>query len=83
MQLVGQVLAPGVTRRGEIVEQEEKLAEGYELGRRLVRATKPTAQQPLTPDSQPLTPLFSKEMRRWSLNMYLLTHAARPQIQWW
>ncbi len=50
MQLVGQVLAPGVTRRGEIAEKEEKLAEGYELGRRLVRATEPTAQQPPTPN---------------------------------
>jgi multimeric flavodoxin WrbA len=36
VQLVGQVLAPGVTLRGEVENQEEKLRESYELGARLV-----------------------------------------------
>ncbi len=37
MELAGKVLVPGVGRRGEIEEKEEKLREGYELGRRLAR----------------------------------------------
>jgi multimeric flavodoxin WrbA len=37
MELVGQVLVPGVSRRGEIRGREDKLREGYELGQRLVR----------------------------------------------
>ncbi len=36
MNLVGQVIVPGVSRKGEILEKEERLAEGYELGRRLI-----------------------------------------------
>jgi multimeric flavodoxin WrbA len=37
MELVGKVLVPGVTRRGEIKKRKERLREGYELGKRLVR----------------------------------------------
>ena len=37
MEIVGKVLVPGVTRRGEIKNKEEKLREGYALGKRLVR----------------------------------------------
>ena len=36
MELVGEVLAPGVTLRGEVAEQEERMAEAFELGRKLV-----------------------------------------------
>ncbi len=36
MNLVGKIIAPGVGHRGEILDKEEHLAEGYELGRRLV-----------------------------------------------
>jgi len=37
MELVGKVLVPGVTRKGEIIEKVAKLKEGYELGKTLVR----------------------------------------------
>jgi multimeric flavodoxin WrbA len=37
MNLIGTILVPGVSRKGEILEKEAKLQEGYELGRRLVR----------------------------------------------
>lgn len=37
MDLVGQVLAPGVGPRGAILEQEEVLAQADDLGRRLAR----------------------------------------------
>jgi multimeric flavodoxin WrbA len=37
LELVGRVLAPGVTRRGEVAAQPARLAEAYELGRRLAR----------------------------------------------
>ena len=37
MNLVGKVIVPGVSRKGEIQEKGESLAEGYELGRKLVR----------------------------------------------
>lgn len=37
IELVGKVLAPGVTRKGEIAGQEDKLREAYELGRALAR----------------------------------------------
>jgi hypothetical protein len=37
MELVGKVLVPGVTRRGEIIEKVAKLKEGCELGKTLVR----------------------------------------------
>ena len=37
VELMGKVLVPGVTGRGDILERAERLAEGYELGRRLVR----------------------------------------------
>ena len=35
MELAGQLLAPGVTRRGEVAKRAETLAEAYELGRRI------------------------------------------------
>jgi len=37
MELVGKVLVPGVARKGEIRGREQKLREGYELGKRLAR----------------------------------------------
>jgi multimeric flavodoxin WrbA len=37
MDLIGAILAPGVTRKGEITEKEAKLQEAYELGKTLVR----------------------------------------------
>ena len=41
IDLVGKVVVPGVTRRGEIREQEARLQEAYELGRRLGRDARP------------------------------------------
>ncbi len=35
IELAGQVLVPGVSRKGEIAGREEKLREAYELGKRL------------------------------------------------
>jgi multimeric flavodoxin WrbA len=37
MNLIGTILVPGVNRKGEILEKEAKLQEGYELGRKLAR----------------------------------------------
>jgi hypothetical protein len=37
MNLIGTIIVPGVTRKGEIIAKKEKLAEGYELGRRLAQ----------------------------------------------
>ena len=37
MNLIGAILVPGVTRKGEIREKEAKLQEGYELGKKLAR----------------------------------------------
>jgi multimeric flavodoxin WrbA len=37
MNLIGEILVPGVTRKGEITEKEAKLQEAYELGKRLAR----------------------------------------------
>jgi multimeric flavodoxin WrbA len=37
MNLIGTILVPGVTRKGEIIEKKAQLQEGYELGKRLVR----------------------------------------------
>jgi multimeric flavodoxin WrbA len=37
MKLVGQVIAPGVGEKGDILREQEKLNEGYELGRTVVR----------------------------------------------
>ena len=37
MHLVGKIIVPGVSRKGEILEKEEIMEEGYELGRRLGR----------------------------------------------
>ncbi len=37
MNLAGQVLAPGVGGKGEILKKEKSLAAAYELGRKLVR----------------------------------------------
>jgi multimeric flavodoxin WrbA len=37
MNLIGTILVPGVSRKGEIIEKEDKLQKGYELGRRLAR----------------------------------------------
>ena len=37
MNLIGAILVPGVTRKGEIKEKEAKLQEGYELGKKLAR----------------------------------------------
>ncbi len=37
ISLVGQIIAPGVTRRGEILEKTERLEEAFELGRRLAK----------------------------------------------
>lgn len=48
LELVGQVLAPGVTRRGEVAKQAARLAEAYELGRRLV-ATPRSSVTPARP----------------------------------
>ena len=39
MELIGRVLAPGVTRRGEIAEKPDKLGEAYDLGRRLAKTS--------------------------------------------
>jgi multimeric flavodoxin WrbA len=35
MNLIGTILVPGVTRKGEIEEKEAKLQEAYELGKKL------------------------------------------------
>ena len=37
MDLIGTILVPGVTHKGEIKEKEATLQEGYDLGRRLAR----------------------------------------------
>jgi multimeric flavodoxin WrbA len=37
MNLVGQVIVPGVGEKGAVMEKEESLEAAYELGRRLVR----------------------------------------------
>jgi multimeric flavodoxin WrbA len=37
MNLIGTILVPGVTRKGEIKEKEAKLQEAYELGKKLAR----------------------------------------------
>jgi multimeric flavodoxin WrbA len=37
IDLVGTVIAPGVTKRGEVRQKEATLQEAYELGRRLAR----------------------------------------------
>jgi multimeric flavodoxin WrbA len=37
MDLIGTILVPGVSRKGEILEKEDKLQEGYELGKKLAR----------------------------------------------
>jgi multimeric flavodoxin WrbA len=37
INLIGKILVPGVTRKGEIVEKEDCLEEAYNLGRRLAR----------------------------------------------
>ena len=37
MNLIGAILVPGVTRKGEIKEQETKLHEAYTLGKKLAR----------------------------------------------
>jgi len=37
MRLVGQILVPGVTRRGEILERPDRLEEARQLGRNLLR----------------------------------------------
>jgi multimeric flavodoxin WrbA len=38
MKLAGQVIVPGVSQKGDILKYEERLAEGYELGKRTVMA---------------------------------------------
>lgn len=35
MKLIGKIIVPGVSRKGEIFEKAERLEESYELGRRL------------------------------------------------
>ena len=40
MEFAGQVLAPGVGEKGEILEKPERLEEGFELGRRLAAGRK-------------------------------------------
>jgi multimeric flavodoxin WrbA len=37
MSLIGTILVPGVTRKGEIIKKREKLQEAYELGKKLAR----------------------------------------------
>jgi multimeric flavodoxin WrbA len=37
MNLIGTILVPGVTRKGEMKEKEAKLQEAYELGKKLAR----------------------------------------------
>jgi multimeric flavodoxin WrbA len=37
LRLVGQVIVPGVTHRGEVAEKTEHLAGSYELGRKLIK----------------------------------------------
>lgn len=37
MELVGRVIVPGVSERGDILKQEKSLAAGYELGQKLIR----------------------------------------------
>ena len=37
MNLIGTILVPGVTKKGEILEKEDLLQEAYDLGRRLAR----------------------------------------------
>ena len=41
MELAGQVLAPGVTARGEVLEHADRLEEARELGRRLAKIPRP------------------------------------------
>ena len=43
MDLVGRVIAPGVTKRGEVADRPERLREARELGAALVRAGSPPA----------------------------------------
>jgi len=38
MNLVTKIIVPGVSRKGDILEKEDRLQEAYELGRRLGRA---------------------------------------------
>jgi multimeric flavodoxin WrbA len=37
MNLIAKILVPGVSRKGDILKKEDRLAEGYTLGRRLAR----------------------------------------------
>ena len=37
INLIGTILVPGVSQKGEIIEKEAKLQEGYELGKKLAR----------------------------------------------
>jgi multimeric flavodoxin WrbA len=41
MNLAATVIVPGVSRKGDILEKEERLREAYELGRRLATCTPP------------------------------------------
>lgn len=40
MNIAGKILVPGVSRRGDIYKKEDRLAEGYKLGRRLAKYEK-------------------------------------------
>jgi multimeric flavodoxin WrbA len=40
MNLIGTIIAPGVTKRGEIIKKQDTLEEAYNLGIRLVRSVK-------------------------------------------
>jgi hypothetical protein len=37
MKILGEILAPGVTRPGDLLQKREILDQGYELGRKAVR----------------------------------------------
>ena len=37
MNLIGKIIIPGVSKKGEILEKGDRLEEGYELGRRLAK----------------------------------------------
>lgn len=37
MNLIGKIIVPGVSGKGEILEKGDRLEEGYDLGKRLAR----------------------------------------------
>jgi len=44
MDLIGTIIVPGVTKRGEIIKKQGPLEEAYSLGIKLARSVKQTGQ---------------------------------------